>query len=130
MPNALIAGIEYKEFFHYTPFAINKIIEAYNKKNQEKYEFNEYISWLNGMYVSYAISSCFSKSGAYPDKPVTQDKETATDEETGQQIELTEEEKKKKQVEGVFMFLQVQQANKKLAEKFGENKEDINGSEV
>ena len=119
MPNALIAGIEYKEFFHYTPFAINKIIDAYNKEKQEKYEFQEYISWLNGMYVSYAISSCFSKSGAYPDKPITQEKET-----------VTEEEKKKKQVEGLFMFLQVQQANKKLAEKFGENKEDINGSEV
>ena len=45
-------------------------------------------------------------------------------------IQTNQLHKKKKQVEGLFMFLQVQQANKKLAEKFGENKEDINGSEV
>lgn len=130
MPQALQAGIEYKQFFHYTPFAINKIIDAYNSQKKEDYEYSQYLSWLNGLYVQCAIASCFNKGSKYPENPLEQNGIDLSNPDTAKEAPLTEEEKKKRQVEGLFMFMQVQQANAKLKEKFGTDEEENNDGSV
>lgn len=43
--------------------------EAYNQKEKNKITMIDYNSWLIGVYVAKAISSCFERSCKYPDKP-------------------------------------------------------------
>lgn len=46
--------------------AYRKADEIRRKDERENKNFN---AWLSGMYVSAAISSCFSKDFKYPDEP-------------------------------------------------------------
>ena len=33
-------------------------------------ERSNFTAWLNGIYISHAISACFAKNAKYPDRPI------------------------------------------------------------
>lgn len=44
--------------------------ETHNKRMREDIDKMNYNSWLGGLYIMYAIGSCFSKNTRYPSEPL------------------------------------------------------------
>lgn len=66
MPNALMIGITYHEFWSMNPHIIKFYVEQYkNKKNEEDLR-----QWQLGQYILAAISTI--GKGKYPKKPMFQ----------------------------------------------------------
>ena len=89
-----------------TPKVIGMYIDVYSERQKDKYKMIEYIPWLVGKYVVYAIGCTFGK-GQYPNNPLSEENETISYEES---TELTEEEKIK-QTEQLFLKLRIMGAN-------------------
>jgi len=70
LPQALTIGIPYETFLILNPRTIKPFVKAFNDKKEEERATINYTAWLNGIYVSKAISACFSKNCKYPDKPI------------------------------------------------------------
>lgn len=74
LPHCLKIDISYDLFWKLNPRKIKSFEKTYKEKTifkqQEKMEFINYQSWLNGIYVAKAISACFSKEHSYPIKPI------------------------------------------------------------
>lgn len=84
LPAAIRYGIPYETFWVINP----RIMELYQNAKKDDVERQQkiidYTGWLNGMYVTRAISSCFSKRGRYPNQPISLNEERQ---------ELSDEEK-------------------------------------
>ena len=89
-----------------TPKVIGMYIDVYSERQKDKYKMIEYIPWLVGKYVVYAIGCTFGK-GQYPNNPLSEENETISYEES---TELTEEEKIR-QTEQLFLKLRIMGAN-------------------
>ncbi|RGD73764.1 hypothetical protein DW687_08255 [Anaerofustis stercorihominis] len=44
-------------------------IKSYEEKEKKEIEKNNYLSWINGIYVSHAVANVLSENAKYPDKP-------------------------------------------------------------
>ena len=84
---AIEAEISESRFFKMTPAAIKREIEAFFKRQKNKWERAEYQSWLTGLYVMNSIGCCFSRRNKYPPNPMEQQKINT------EELELTEEQK-------------------------------------
>lgn len=109
MPRAVKCGIKPREFMHMTPNEVNMIIKAQGEQLRERADEREFTAWLNGLYVSMAIASCFSKKCNYPENPITKKQDSL--EVKAQKAGKTEEEI---QQELLYMQLRVMQANYEL----------------
>ena len=105
---ALRIGMSKREFLRSTPKDIKARFKAYKEQKEEEYRHGQYTAWLTGMYVRCAIGSAFSKSGRYPDNPLTQ----TTVQEVANKTGKTEEELNG---EKVLMTMLVMEANAELA---------------
>ena len=67
-------GVPYETFWNLTPKKIEPFIEAFRQKQiYEAEAFKEqtnFTAWLNGIYISHAISACYSKNAVYPEIPL------------------------------------------------------------
>lgn len=70
LPQCLEMDIPYDEIEHLNPRRIRQIAKAFQHKQEEKRATINYTSWLNGIYISKAISACFSKDAHYPQIPI------------------------------------------------------------
>lgn len=102
---------------HATPNDIYLKIEDYNNKKEEEYDLILYKSWLNGLYHTIALSSCFSKGGKYPESPLNEKKKDLK--EVAKKSGKTE---KQMQQELLYMQLCVAKANSEI-EKVGSESE-------
>lgn len=76
LPQALMFGVSYNEFWDMTPNELKPFIKAFSLR-QEMIDTN---MWVLGSYVRAAIVSCFNKQAKYPAKPITsQPKEITTE---------------------------------------------------
>ena len=110
MPNAISIGISAGEFWKMNPRIIKAYVEGFNKEQKRQFEYDNVIAHLQGMYFAEAIAATVGnmfkgKSGKkheYPKDPYgLKDKE---------QQALSEDDKKK-QVENLFLRLQIMQKN-------------------
>lgn len=75
--NALIIGIEYKDFWSMTPHDINVCFEGYEKKQEYAIDLQNALMYIQGRYFVEAllctVGNMFSKKGAktleYPKEP-------------------------------------------------------------
>lgn len=74
LPFCLGIGISYDLFGKLNPRKIMPFEKANSEKTKrdqkEKIEFINLSTWLNGVYMTKAISACFSKDSKYPEKPI------------------------------------------------------------
>lgn len=70
LPQCLSIGISYELFWTLNPKKLEPFYEAERIKQEEKYKFENHSTWLNGVYMTKAISACFSKNTNYPEKPI------------------------------------------------------------
>ena len=89
--SALSIGINYNDFWNYTPRIVLLILEGFNQDQKRKLEYDNFMSYLQGRYFADAllctVGNMFSKKGAktieYPKEPYNLEGER----------ELTQEEK-------------------------------------
>lgn len=83
LPKALMIGVSYELFWELNPTTLTPFVKAFSLKQQ----YDDTLAWQHGLYVSKAISACFSKQEKYPSKPIfTSDKKELTPEEKQKQI--------------------------------------------
>ena len=70
LPQCLAIGIPYETFWKLNPKLIKPFAKVFKNKKEEEREIINYTAWLNGIYVSRAIGSCFSKENHYPQSPI------------------------------------------------------------
>lgn len=70
LPQALSMDIPYETFWILNPRLLKPFAKAFKSKQEEKQATINYTAWLNGIYISRAIGSCFSKDNHYPEKPI------------------------------------------------------------
>lgn len=112
---ALVYGMTEDEFWAMNPKRIRPYKKAYEIRLKERDEQ----SWLQGLYIHQALLSTVgnmfrgktAKPYSYPDKPFAADKDTSASDRP-----LTEKERQR-QVEALFLSLQVMQSNFNNAQK-------------
>lgn len=72
-PNAVKCGMTKHDFFHSTMRDVNLRIKSYREDQEYRAKEIKYQSWLTGLYVQNAISSCFSKKAKYPKNPLKEE---------------------------------------------------------
>lgn len=87
------AGISYDRFGKLTLKEINIISNAYKKKVDSDFEYEDLVAHLNGIYMMEAIKctvgNMFGKNGfKYPEKPLIQTNKPLTEKEKKKQVEL------------------------------------------
>lgn len=105
-----------KEFLHSTIKELRIHIKAWKEQKEEEIEEKnktiDYQAWLNGAYVSLAITGILSKKNSYPSKPFGNDAKNQKEEENDApqktEAELREEER--------YFELLIRQANANIAE--------------
>lgn len=74
LPFSLGIGVPYELFGKLNPRRIMPFEKAFSeKRKQEQHENLEYLNvgaWFNGLYVTRAIATCFSKNDKYPENPI------------------------------------------------------------
>ena len=106
--DALAIGMSEEEFWNMTPHRYELRIKGYKRCVEQKRDYDNYIAYLNGIYVLKALNASvgnmFSKKGAkpieYPDKPI----------DLNPNRELTEEEKEEQRL-AFLDNLKLMQAN-------------------
>jgi len=86
-------GISYNDFWDMTPKIIMLHIEAYNKREELKFDYDNYIAYLQGVYfaesLNCTVGNMFKGKGQkpyeYPSKPYDFKEKTYTEEELDQQ---------------------------------------------
>jgi len=66
LPNALMIGVDYDLFWVLNPKSLSPFIKAFRLKQ----EYDDVVSWRNGMYIKLAITSSFNKNSKYPEHPL------------------------------------------------------------
>lgn len=66
LPQALSIDIGYETFWLLSPRKLEPFLESHKMKQAQQNK----IAWLNGIYVSHAISAAFSKNHKYPSEPI------------------------------------------------------------
>lgn len=84
---ACYIGMTPSDFWDKDPSWFWVLRETFNKKIREQTELMNYQAWLNGIYIQYAIGSCFSKNTRYPSEPLNLGNNNTIDEETKKKIE-------------------------------------------
>ena len=70
MPAALTWGVDFDLFWNLNPKTIKPFKKAYEQSERKEVYMMRYQSWLSGIYVMSAISSCFGKGRQkYPKMP-------------------------------------------------------------
>lgn len=77
LPNALMIGVNYELFWTLDPNTLAPFIRAFELKQ----EYDDRVSWNNGVYVRLAIVSAMNKNQKYPTKPFTYEERAKTPEE-------------------------------------------------
>lgn len=49
--------------------------QAWKMKQKQEAERDNWVAWLNGKYITDAITACFAKSAKYPEKPYEKQEE-------------------------------------------------------
>ena len=62
-------GVDYDLFWRLTPKRFLPFIKAYEDKEKREIEKNNYLFWINGIYVSHAVANVLAENTKYPDKP-------------------------------------------------------------
>lgn len=88
------------------------VIKAHEEQLQRDIDEKEFTAWINGLYTSMAIASCFSKNCKYPENPISKKQDTI--EEKAKKAGKTEEEL---QQELLYMQLRVMQTNYELSDE-------------
>lgn len=91
MVQALAIGMSEEDFWKSNPHKIKFHLEAYKLKKKNEISMNNEFAWLQGVYISHAIGSCFSKKHSYPKDPLkidTSKKELTEDEKEVQRKKL------------------------------------------
>lgn len=108
LPNALAIGVPYELFWTLNPRKLQPFIEA-QKQKQKLLDSN---MWLMGMYIQSAVTVAVEHNLAgkkaqtkYLEKPLLETKEQSERE------EILTEEQKKKQVDNLFLGLQIRKDN-------------------
>ena len=57
-------------FWFLTPKKLEIFIRAYKEKEKRELEKSNFISWLNGVYISHSIASVLGKNHKYPNEPL------------------------------------------------------------
>lgn len=79
-------GVDYDLFWTLNPKSLTPFIKAFELKKQ----YDDSISWLNGVYVQMAVASLLDKKSHYPKKPLLQENNKQ------KSIEMTPEEIKER----------------------------------
>ena len=118
LPYALSMGISYNDFWDMNPRIMNVHIAGYKKRVNTQLDYDNYVSYLGGIYVRDALASTvgnmFSKKTAKPIEypkmpyPITQE-----------QVEQREEAEKEAQRQMFWAQLQTMQANFELSKQGG-----------
>ena len=118
IPNVLAMGISYNDFWDMNPRIVKVYIEGYKNKINRDLEYDNYISYLSGIYVRDALASTvgnmFSKKGS---KPIEYPKEPYPV--TQEQIKDKDERDKEAQRQVFWASLQAMQTNFELSHKGG-----------
>jgi len=56
-------------FWSLTPNKLKPFISAYEAREKRDLDKKNYLSWINGIYVSHAVYNVLSENGQYPKKP-------------------------------------------------------------
>lgn len=67
LPNALMIGVAYELFWRLNPKTIKPFFKAFRLKQ----EYDDLVSWQNGMYVRLAVASLLDKKAKYPERPLS-----------------------------------------------------------
>ena len=59
-------GVDYDLFWRLTPKRLLPFIKAYEDKEKREIEKNNYLSWINGIYVSHAVANVLSENAKFP----------------------------------------------------------------
>lgn len=104
LPYCLAIGIPYEQFGNMNPRKIKPFAKAYQIQDEKRLEENNFIAYIQGLYILEAVASCLGKH-TYPKEPYN----LKTNEPTIAH-ELTEDEKRE-QTENLFMVLRIMQGN-------------------
>lgn len=66
----MVIGIDYELFWRLNPKKMEAFEEAFIKRTKLNQQQDNVNAWLNGIYMSYAIASCFGKNSQYPSEPI------------------------------------------------------------
>ena len=66
----MVIGVNYELFWTLSPPKLEPFIEAFKQKQIAKRDEMNLNAWLNGAYVSNAISSFFCMNSQYPSEPM------------------------------------------------------------
>ena len=64
-------GVDYVLFWTLNPKKIEPFIEAHKQKQIFWQEEVNFTAWLNGVYITNAIATCFSENHQYPNMPIS-----------------------------------------------------------
>lgn len=70
LPQCLANGISYELFWNLNPTKLKPFQEADKIKFERERETTNVTAWINGIYITKAISACFAKNAKYPEKPI------------------------------------------------------------
>ncbi|MGN0620558.1 MAG: hypothetical protein ACI4I9_01720 [Porcipelethomonas sp.] len=68
-PFYLSIGMTYEQFWEGDSTLPVFYRKAHKLKIRDEYDRINYTCWLQGLYMQAAVSSCFSRKSAYPEKP-------------------------------------------------------------
>lgn len=67
LPQALMIGVNYNDFWDLSPKTLEPFIKAYSLKINEQ----DRMMWVQGMYIKLAIASTLGKEVKYPKQEFT-----------------------------------------------------------
>lgn len=66
LPNALMIGVDYKQFWKLNPRTLDPFVKAFSLRQ----EYDDFNAWRQGKYIRMAIVSSLNKDAKYPEKPI------------------------------------------------------------
>lgn len=80
LPFYLSIGVDEERFWISSP----KDLEPYKKAFEKRQEYDNYLAWVQGLYIQNAVASIMSKKVKYPKKPFgIEEQNDLTEDETG-----------------------------------------------
>lgn len=74
LPQALSIGVDYNVFWTLTPEKLEPFIKVFKEREEREAESfqieSNFQAWLQGVYITKAISACFGKNVKYPSEPI------------------------------------------------------------
>lgn len=70
MPLAVKYGIPLLVFYKLNPVKMERYLPFFTEQMSQRHKELSDTGWVNGLYVSKAIGSCFAKNAKYPEEPL------------------------------------------------------------